>query len=867
MNIKHASTSKLLLILTVLALFFSYVEMRCEKNTAEFIDEHFTVQCKPCPENCEVCYLSGGNEPICAFCGEGKYMNSDQQCLNCHENCSHCVGSDLDQCYILKTGFFINKKKSIEKCSEECSHCHNKQSCLGCADGYYASKKTVNEKKGTEMECSSCGIDNCHMCEKKKDQVSNNEYLACTYCEKGFAVVSGKCEACPENCKYCREDTLECTYCDSGHFINKNSNKCEKLTVDNCYNMDGHGKCLFCESHFYLDNGLCKPCLQKQENCTYCKTKGEDFECLSCKTGFYKDKEGHCRSCPENCNHCSAERCYSCKKGMFYNADTKQCENCNIENCNSCSSSTVCMSCETGHYYDGEKKNCQPCDEKCLTCVEHADNCLRCPVTDYTLHEAHKQNKTTKPNILNMIFGSFLPMIHVATTEFKITRHCVKKCPKTHDGVKVVVNEGSRRCLVETDEDAHDIDMPVLKHSNSIFENLTKMKVQYDSDVQKAKEKYMTTPDSSKSDACNYKGVLKKKERGNYDSYFFCRCDEGYTGDNCQLAKSLIEKYQNQLVDMLNDIETSFTNNDNRTRKLFLDSLLLVNKFKSNLAIIKKNLEIVKNYLRHDKNTENRRQLYNIYDALLLNLFDLMDDLKRLSLDEYEAESDVKIQNDAIYSTINEVVQAVEDSFEDLKFSHSFLSYDMKHFIAQDTYSYIIAEYRLKKYNKDKGFYVVNPNIDMSTYVNFAGNKVFIKFKKDFEQSESPLNLQLIVFSASLFEDKITYYNNVLVSNLMYMRPIDPNFPHLHMSVDGAGLESVRIKFALLFVPIFDEVEKHVFCKAYNFEKNDIVEGTLVSFIDAGEDEENSNNAFVICEFHTHFDYRSHYFGIAMNKV
>ena len=863
--------NKLVTFLFLFSIMILPLESHCPPKTSQYVDDNSKIICVPCPDNCSMCFLDKNHQPECISCEEGFYQESKKSCKACHKNCARCEGPKIKQCYALKQSYFVSNKNKINKCDEKCSRCHTKTECMSCASGYYTSSKIIDPELGMKVECTKCNIDNCRMCEKKKDQMGENKYVTCMYCDPQYAVVSGKCLPCPEGCRYCRPETLECTFCETGHFLNHKTNKCELVTKENCSNMDGDGNCTLCESKFYLDGKDCKTCNSKEPHCTYCNNKGSVFECFGCGIGYHKTADKKCVACPEKCNHCSDKQCFSCEEGLYYDKETNKCITCSIANCKRCRNGEYCESCEKGFYFKEGMKSCEKCSENCLSCFREKDNCMRCPVTYYTLQidtvSDKQENKGMTGMLLGGIFGIGFGFNSMSSVHIKVINKCVKKCPEKYGKKKVRVNKAMRHCNVMIDEDAHDMDLPAPDQSSDFYQDLSRLKAKYDSDIAKLDEGVEHIKDKKKSSACNYRGDMKKKERGNYDSYFFCRCDEGYIGDNCQLSMSMVRKYQNRIMGILNDIDQSFSVNNNHTRKLFLDSLLMINKFKSNTIIVKKNLEIVKKYLRHDKNIDNRKKLYEIYDAFLLNLFDLMDDLKRIKLEEYEVESDVKQQNDQIYEIVYEIVKTIEESFEDLKFSHSFLQYDMRHYIAQNTYSYIIAEYRLSNYKPEKGFFVVNPNIDKSTYVNFASNKIFLYFNMSGAVDLTKINLQMIVFSASLFEDKINYYNDVLVSNLVYLRVIDPQYPHIHVSMAGASIQTVEIKFALLFVPIFDEVEKNIFCKSYNFDDNSLIRGELVKFIDAGDDEDNVNNAFAICKFKTDFKYRSHYMGVSMVKI
>lgn len=341
-----------------IVLLLASIAARCPERTAARIDETFNVICEPCPSNCMLCYVGIYDKNICTFCEEGYMLDDDLNCQACADNCWRCDGPTIEHCHTLKNGYFLNEKtKKAEKCAENCNRCFGKDKCVSCAEGFYPSDKRINDNKVLEVTCSPCNEPHCVYCNVKSDQ-ANNTYTACNYCEPKYTVVNGKCEACPENCKYCKPETMECTFCENGYFLNKNTNICEAVPIPNCYSMSGD-KCMMCEAHFYLEDGACALCAKKQANCTYCTTKAENFLCLSCKSGYYKAKDDSCKPCPDRCVHCSEEKCFSCEHKYFYNADARECQLCEIENCETCYTSTICSQCKSGYFFDPNTKKCQ----------------------------------------------------------------------------------------------------------------------------------------------------------------------------------------------------------------------------------------------------------------------------------------------------------------------------------------------------------------------------------------------------------------------------------------------------------------------------------------------------------------------------
>ena len=852
-------------------LLLQHTQTRCPERQIEKINSEGKTECQACPNHCESCFFDKQDKLTCVYCNEGYYLTKTKKCKPCVKNCSKCSGSKLKQCSYLKQGYFLNSKQKIMECPENCSRCNEEGKCYGCMDGNYV--KTIKETESKEqismhmreVECKPCAIPNCEFCDHKEDQVNNSSYLSCRFCKRGYSIVSGQCQKCPENCVYCKEETLECTYCNPDYFLNKNNEKCEEITVENCQRMDGHGGCLRCLYNYYLEENTCKACKDKESSCRACEIKDDGFTCHSCDSGHYLTQQGKCEKCQENCEYCDEKGCKYCGEGFFVNADTKACEKCSLKNCLRCKTSNLCQYCDDGYFFNKETKECEKCMKNCLTCYESKDNCMRCPITHYTLHETIK-TRTDKTGTSNASCVPLYPELAHEQIEIKVINRCVKKCPKQHKNKQVVINDAQRVCMVSVDHHANHLHAQNSKSSTNILDTMTKLKLQYQSAIARIRAESKEHPHKTGTDSCNYHGKLMKRERGNYDSYFFCRCETGYTGDNCELTETMLKTFHLHIIETLNNIETHTVKGDTQSRQQFLDALLMANKFKSDLTIIQKCLGLIHHYLNYDKEIENTKKLYTVYDALLLNLFDLIEDLKKTNLAEYEAEHDIKAKNDEIYRTIYSVVQHIENSLEDLRFSHSFLERDMTYFITGDSNSYVLAEYRIEEYKADKGFFTINPSINLSGYSGFAGNTVFLKYRETGPEKTEDANLQLINFAAALFEGKADFFNDVFVSNLIYFHTLYQSKPHKKVNLDVFGVKAVRIKFSLLFVPSYDNVKRHLFCKAYCFDMNEAVSGELERFIEAGDDDEENETAFVICKFHTHIPFKSYYFGVSIKK-
>lgn len=317
-------------------------------------------ECIICPQNCEVCYVNSQNNIICSFCDTGYYLGIDGECKSCIDNCASCIGPSLKECEKLKEGYFYHiNEPHIKKCKDDnCAVCHKEDECSYCKEGYYSKVLKQNDEGIDIVECVFCDKKNCLYCGEKEDQVEGNSFITCKLCKNTFSLVSGECKPCPENCETCLDETRECVACQNGFMINEEMNKCEPSPIPDCYVMDSN-QCGVCDTHYFLKEGQCKLCSSELAYCNYCSISDKEFKCLSCQTGYRLTKDGTCKKCPENCDHCSQNKCTVCIKGYFYNEDAENCAECKIKNCKRCETSYICQECNTGYYFNKEKKTCE----------------------------------------------------------------------------------------------------------------------------------------------------------------------------------------------------------------------------------------------------------------------------------------------------------------------------------------------------------------------------------------------------------------------------------------------------------------------------------------------------------------------------
>ncbi len=394
-----------------------------------------------------------------------------------------------------------------------------------------------------------------------------------------------------------------------------------------------------------------------------------------------------------------------------------------------------CEHCKDGMFFDTITNSCKSCDENCLRCNEK--RCLTCPVDNFLFEKERITFRKKKPddlfNFISKMFDDLFETnlheddkkpknIHIDTT-------CVKICPKEYNGKNVETNYIQRKCIVKLDEDAPTVYLPILNRSQNIQENLLRLKVKYNDEIEKIKKLSLELPNINYHKECYYNGKLKKEIRGNFNSYFICRCKENYTGDNCEISLSLYHNTQQKLMDILDQIEKKFIAHNAHQITYFLSDLFLVNKFKYGREISEKLYKLIKLYLHKEKIVLRRKKLYILLDSLLLNMYDNIEEWRKSNFVLYNSEIDIKEEEQRLFINMKRTVNLLEDALENHKYSGSFLELDQNKFIGFHTYSYGISEYKMKNYSfeGDEGFIVQNPNIDSASNL-FSPTKVKVVF-------------------------------------------------------------------------------------------------------------------------------------------
>ena len=932
-------TSYILLQLCFVILFnITHIQtMVCEPGSALHVNDDFKEECIACGENCTTCFLMEKKKAKCFFCKEGFYLDRNTaggDCKPCISGCSRCIGGNLGECSDTLPGYFYNEEtQNLDSCDDSCTRCHSKNECSMCAEGFFSRrveekakddgkkdddstneespidkmKQKLEELKDREkklmdfgenfldfkfrehdVKCINCNIDNCVYCSEKQDQVKQNKFITCSLCKPKFGLVDGRCNACPSNCRYCKEQTLECVSCEKGYQWNSQENTCDLISIENCAAVKDK-KCGVCDNFFYLhkEKGTCEPCGKEIKNCSHCHRLGEDVKCQFCERGYYLPNNGsinnflislkslkegtlieppqletpnECKKCDKNCNHCDEDRCYICKKGYFFNPKTKKCSQCKMDNCDQCISFKKCGICSPGFYTNGKSKKCTPCPKDCLKCSA-TGHCQSCPIDHFILLE-EKITHSKSPNILSSILGMFLGAVAaklppVEMTQVEIHTKCVDKCPEEIDGQKVTVNLAERKCIVKSKDDKASlppISLPFLSESDSIYHNIMQLKFHYEEQIGHIKKVGLAKkPEeiSKVSSECFNNGLIRKVFRGNLSSYFICRCLPGFMGDNCQITEELHQETQKKLIALLDKIKMRLPSMSKHDYKEALSSLILFNKFKIDSPVISKILTILGFLLDRNRGLDNKKKLYVLYDSLILSVFDMLEDLRKVNPRELMGNSDIQKQQLELEKKIEQLVILIETSLEDMDYSKSFLAKQKDEYIGLDTFSFIISEYPLNNTN----FQLSNPNIDTS-FNTEEGTEIDLITNGDHPNSK--FNIQLIIFSVTLFNFEFKKYQ--LLTNPLYIKFLDSSNPHVAVKNSDALVNGIKINFPLLFLPGYENLERHLFCKTFKTGNYDdsTTNGTVLNF--------DEDTGIVTCEYSNISSFSNMYFGVFILK-
>lgn len=214
--------------------FFLY-EGNCNQNCPErYKTDNSSKKCLQCNDTNCITYFN--NTCNCSKCNEAYFINLDNICEKCPNNCTSCKNSTM--CEKCENGFFVNSQGNCTPCpTENCQDLEeDKCHCLNCKDGYF---KYQDKCQKCHSECETCSINETN----------------CTSCKTGkYLTTENKCKSCGEKCQTCESNPNNvndiCLTCNLSsiykYLVNDDFNK---TCVENCTNVG---------REFNINNNTCK---------------------------------------------------------------------------------------------------------------------------------------------------------------------------------------------------------------------------------------------------------------------------------------------------------------------------------------------------------------------------------------------------------------------------------------------------------------------------------------------------------------------------------------------------------------------------------------------------------------------------------
>lgn len=391
-----------------------------------------------------------------------------------------------------------------------------------------------------------------------------------------------------------------------------------------------------------------------------------------------------------------------------------------------------------------------------------------------------------------------------------------------------------------------------------LLEKVTTMKAQYDQEILSAKDHFLTNPKSTKNKECFYNGILKREFKSNKLSYYICRCDLGYLGDNCQISKDLYFQTQKKLTDFLNKLQKKISSSDKKSKHIFLQALSIINKFKLSRQIIEEVYSLVETFIQKNSEAENKKRLYSIYDGILLNSFDLVEDIQKYPQEEIFADSFLQKELQDIQDFTIKVTEKLKLSVQDYQQDNLLLPDSNFKLNSLNTHSFIIEEFNMATYDQQIGFAIRNPNIDTSFHT-IQQNGIWVTFDSPTEKGDYSRKIRVINFASPLFELQLKKRKESPISNLVHLYFLQSMNLRDGFKMVDLKPKNFRIDFALNYLPVYDNILNEVSCSGFFVERGgrDVV-GKAVDF--------NEDRNVLTCEFNVYFEPSHYLFGVAIRS-
>ncbi|XP_071965546.1 proprotein convertase subtilisin/kexin type 5-like [Antedon mediterranea] len=378
----------------------------CDNN--EYISDDG--MCRVCEDPCATC--NGPHNKHCTTCNAGftikngtcvqrtkcsnkLFINDNDECISCHPTCSECDGPEDHDCtmcsepYILVDKHclascgdrqYVNEEGNCANCAYKCKTCVNSTACMECVDGWVLTENGCQEGcphgmyemdracyscHSTCKECTGGDPHDCIQCNQvaKRFLYKHKCILSCPsgYFEDTQYPLYPQCSKCDETCSSCDGPSVtDCTKCMDGLKYDSNSNRCTEDSFecpDNCICTDF--QCDTCKAGFYYYNRKCvKECPEKF-------TKLDEIKIC-----------GACHPSCQTCSGISHHECTTCIPSYYLTPES------------TCSPDCIWYD-RTYPNRENNQWECSPCYDRCAKCTgPQADDCLMCADGRFLFAEA-----------------------------------------------------------------------------------------------------------------------------------------------------------------------------------------------------------------------------------------------------------------------------------------------------------------------------------------------------------------------------------------------------------------------------------------------------------------------------------------------
>ena len=170
-------------------------------------------------KKCRECGIDGASNPVCTFCDNSYFDQTKSACEDdITDRISNCLSyqkaNGRINCAICEPGFVIDIDGKCLPCSStDCAICNVNGECLACKGGI----RLVDNRCDSKTKCKDS---NCEICRE------TNTTAICSSCQQDFMkVLTGECIKATNNCQIAESASGKCLRCETGFYLTEDS-KC-----------------------------------------------------------------------------------------------------------------------------------------------------------------------------------------------------------------------------------------------------------------------------------------------------------------------------------------------------------------------------------------------------------------------------------------------------------------------------------------------------------------------------------------------------------------------------------------------------------------------------------------------------------------